>query len=89
VQALLCLHKPAYFQALVDRALFEAKSTPKLFILRLLDILLLMLLAWGGYSGFRKGLVLEIFSISALVLAVLGSIKLLDGAVARMGGCLT
>lgn len=81
MQALLCLHKPAYFQALVDRALFEAKSTPKLFILRLLDILLLMLLAWGGYSGFRKGLVLEIFSISALVLAVLGSIKLLDGAV--------
>ena len=49
--------------------------------MKLFDIFLLILLAWGGYSGFKKGLVLEIFSTGALVLAVLGSIKLLDGAV--------
>jgi len=49
--------------------------------LKLFDIFLLILLAWGGYSGFKKGLVLEIFSIGALVLGVLGSIRLLDGAV--------
>jgi membrane protein required for colicin V production len=50
--------------------------------LRLLDIFLLVLLGWGGYSGFRKGLILEIFSVGALVLAALGSVRLLDGAVA-------
>ena len=50
--------------------------------MRLLDIFLLILLGWGGYSGFRKGLILEIFSVGALVLAALGSIRLLDGAVA-------
>ena len=50
--------------------------------MRLLDIFLLVLLGWGGYSGFRKGLILEIFSVGALVLAALGSIRLLDGAVA-------
>jgi membrane protein required for colicin V production len=49
--------------------------------LKLFDIFSLILLAWGGYSGFRKGLILEIFSVSALVLAVLGSIRFLDEAV--------
>ena len=44
--------------------------------------MLLILLAWGGYSGFKKGLVLEIFSIGALVLAVLGSMRLLEATVA-------
>jgi membrane protein required for colicin V production len=46
-----------------------------------IDIFLLIVLAWGGYSGFKKGLICEIFSISALVLAALGSMKLLDGAI--------
>ena len=50
--------------------------------MRLLDIFLLILLVWGGYSGFRKGLILEIFSIGALVLAALGSMRLLDSAIA-------
>jgi membrane protein required for colicin V production len=49
--------------------------------LRILDILLLVLLVWGGYSGFKKGLILEIFSIGALVLAALGSMRLLDGTI--------
>lgn len=47
--------------------------------MRLLDILVLLLLAWGGYRGFSKGLVLELFSVGALVLATLGSTRLLDG----------
>ena len=46
--------------------------------MRLLDILLLILLAWGGYRGFRRGLVLELFSVGAWVLATLGSTILLD-----------
>ena len=49
--------------------------------MKLLDIFLLILLVWGGYNGFRKGLILEIFSIGALVLAVLGSVRLLEKAV--------
>ncbi len=48
--------------------------------MRLLDILLLILLVWGGYRGFKKGLVLELFSFSALVLATLGSTSMLDNA---------
>jgi membrane protein required for colicin V production len=51
---------------------------------KLLDIFLLILLAWGGYNGFKKGFVLEIFSIGALVLAALGSIRLLNAAVALL-----
>lgn len=50
--------------------------------MKLLDILLLVLLAWGGYRGFKKGLIREIFSISALVLAVWGSMRLLHKAIA-------
>lgn len=48
--------------------------------MRLLDTLLLILLAWGGYRGFKKGLVRELFSVGALVLAALGSTRLLDEA---------
>ena len=50
--------------------------------MRLLDIVLLIPLAWGGYRGFKRGMILEIFSLSALVLATLGSTRLLDGALA-------
>ncbi|MCU0317743.1 MAG: CvpA family protein [Amoebophilaceae bacterium] len=49
--------------------------------MKLVDTLLLLLLLWGGYSGFRKGLIAEVFSVSALVLAVLGSTRLLNAAV--------
>jgi membrane protein required for colicin V production len=38
-------------------------------------------MAWGGYNGFKKGLIFEISSIGALVLAALGSIRLLDRVV--------
>ncbi|ACE06196.1 hypothetical protein Aasi_0823 [Candidatus Amoebophilus asiaticus 5a2] len=43
-----------------------------------LDILLSVLLIWGAYSGFRRGFVLEIFSLGAFFLATIGSIKLMD-----------
>ena len=46
-----------------------------------LDILLSAILVWGGYRGFKRGLILEIFSNGALVLATTGSIQLLDHAV--------
>ena len=50
--------------------------------MKLLDILLLILLIWGGYRGFKKGLIWEIFSTGALVAAVLGSTRMLSKAVA-------
>jgi len=43
-----------------------------------LDILLLILLIWGAYSGFRKGFVSEIFSLGAFFIATIGSVKLMD-----------
>lgn len=43
-----------------------------------LDSLLLILLLWGAYSGFRKGFVMEIFSIGSFFLATIGSIRLLN-----------
>lgn len=43
-----------------------------------LDIILLILLAIGAFQGYRKGLLLSIFSFLALVLAVIGAIKLFD-----------
>jgi membrane protein required for colicin V production len=47
-------------------------------MIKALDIFLLFLLAWGGYSGFRKGFILELFSIASLFIATIGSIKLLN-----------
>ena len=41
-----------------------------------------MILACGGYSGFRRGLILELFAVTSLVVAALGSSLLLDEVVA-------
>ena len=49
--------------------------------MRPIDILLLIFLTWGGYRGFQKGLIWEIFSTGALALATLGSMRLLGNAV--------
>ncbi|MHA7877482.1 MAG: CvpA family protein [Bacteroidota bacterium] len=49
--------------------------------MRLLDILLLILMAWGGYSGLRKGVIGEILSTGALVMAALGSLRFRGSAV--------
>lgn len=43
--------------------------------MQILDIILLIPLAWALYKGFKKGLVIEITSLLALVLGVYGAIK--------------
>ena len=47
------------------------------------DIFLLTILAWGAYSGFKRGLIRELFSISAFAIAGTGSRQLLDKAIAQ------
>ncbi|WP_426058751.1 CvpA family protein [Hymenobacter sp. B1770] len=46
-----------------------------------LDILLLLPLGIGAVKGFRRGLVLEVVSLVAFVLAVVGGLSLLSAAV--------
>ena len=46
-----------------------------------LDILLLLPLGIGAVKGFRRGLVLEVVSLLAFVLAVVGGLSLLSAAV--------
>ena len=46
--------------------------------MKALDIPLLLLLLYGGYSGYRKGLLLEAFSLIAFVAALFLSTRLLD-----------
>lgn len=41
------------------------------------DIILLLILALGAYSGYKKGLILELIAIVAFVLAIIGGFKLL------------
>jgi membrane protein required for colicin V production len=43
-----------------------------------LDIVLIVILGFGAIAGFRKGFVMEIVSILAFILAVIGSFKLLQ-----------
>lgn len=45
------------------------------------DLLLLMPLAIGAFKGFRRGIVLEIASLVAFVLGVIGGLKLLSAAI--------
>jgi membrane protein required for colicin V production len=45
------------------------------------DILLLLLLAVGAVKGFRRGLVIELASLLAFVLGVIGGLALLNDAV--------
>ncbi len=42
-----------------------------------LDIILIILFAVGAYLGFKKGLILELISILAFILAIIGGFKLL------------
>ena len=41
------------------------------------DIIILIILALGAYSGYKKGLILELIAIIAFVLAIMGGFKLL------------
>jgi membrane protein required for colicin V production len=45
--------------------------------MNLFDVILLVPLLYGAYKGFREGLILELFSILALILAFIGGFKLL------------
>lgn len=46
--------------------------------MKTLDILLLIPLLFGAYQGYKKGLLLEVISIAAFILGILGAFKLLD-----------
>jgi len=46
--------------------------------LNTIDLVLLLVLLFGGYKGYQKGFLLEIIAIAAFILAVLGGFKLLD-----------
>lgn len=48
------------------------------------DFFLALPILWGAFQGFRKGLLLELVSLVALVLAILGGLKLLDSALPVM-----
>ena len=45
--------------------------------MKLLDIFLLLILIWGGYSGYKRGLVVEGFSIFSFSIAKILSLKAL------------
>ncbi|GAB4248857.1 MAG: hypothetical protein Kow0079_01230 [Vicingaceae bacterium] len=42
------------------------------------DIIIIVPILWGAYKGFRKGLIIELVSIAALVLGIIGGIKFSD-----------
>ncbi len=45
------------------------------------DIIILIPLAWGGYKGYKKGLIVELVSLLAFVLAIVLGFQLMDFAV--------
>jgi membrane protein required for colicin V production len=45
--------------------------------LRILDLILLVPLLIGAYTGYKRGLIMELVGIIALILAVMGAFKLL------------
>lgn len=45
--------------------------------MNVLDIIIVVVLLLGAYSGYKKGLILEVISIVAFVLAIVGGFKLL------------
>jgi len=42
------------------------------------DIVLLVLLLFGAWSGYRKGFLMALFSLAAIMLGILGGFKLMD-----------
>jgi len=54
--------------------------------LKTLDIILLIPLLFGGYLGYKKGLVLEFVGILALIIAIIGSLKLLNEGIRFLSG---
>ncbi|MFC2124950.1 CvpA family protein [Bacteroidota bacterium] len=54
--------------------------------MKTLDIILLIPLLFGGYLGYKKGLILELIGILALILAIIGSFKLLNETIRFLSG---
>lgn len=50
------------------------------------DIIILIVLAIGAYSGYKKGLILELISIFAFILAIIGGFKLLHVGMKYISG---
>lgn len=49
--------------------------------MRVLDLILLIPLILGAYTGYRRGLIMELVGIIALILAILGAFKLLHAGI--------
>jgi membrane protein required for colicin V production len=44
----------------------------------ILDIIIALPLLWGAYKGFKKGLIIEVTTLAALILGLYGAIKFSD-----------
>ncbi len=51
-----------------------------------LDVAILLLLIWGTFSGFRKGLLLEVIGIVAFVIGIVVGLKLLQWSINWLSG---
>lgn len=49
--------------------------------MQVIDIIILMLLGFGTYHGYKKGLLLEVIGLLAFILAIIGGFKLLHWGV--------
>lgn len=54
--------------------------------MNILDIIILVCLIIGAYSGFKKGLLQELVSLSAFFIAIIVGLKLLDAGVSLVSG---
>ena len=45
-----------------------------------IDIFLLVIILFGAFTGYRQGFLLELFSVAAIVLGILGGFKLMNEA---------
>ncbi len=46
--------------------------------MNVVDIILILPVLWGGWAGFRKGLIIEVFTLLAFALGIWGGIHLSD-----------
>lgn len=49
--------------------------------MKTLDIILLIPLAWGAWTGYQRGIIIEVISVAAFILSVVMGFKLLGWAV--------
>lgn len=51
-----------------------------------LDVVIVLLLIWGTFSGFRKGLLLEVIGLLAFVIGIVVGLKLLQWSIDWISG---